>query len=271
MDVSQRVTQQPHLQKVPLKFRQRLQSWHRPITEVYFPKVGLPPWWRWWAGRQAEVAITGREGMSGLPIALGTDGSPQRGAGDRLTGARRVRSGSTGLTCVCQGQSRGGQRQHRGVAGRTFRRPGVRFPGQARHLSSCDLAPQRRTIHNVVLAELTSRGRSCKTGSMYRLLLAGLIAVAVALAPIGAALAASSAMSKAPMQDCHGKKTIKEHSCCDKMAKTPDQCGIKCCKLIGMVVTLSAIEPPTVPPPEEVQPQKPPDWRLRPRPPPPRS
>jgi hypothetical protein len=116
MDVSQRVTQQPHLQKVPLKFRQRLQSWHRPITEVYFPDGGIASVVAVVGGerRQAEVAITGREGMSGLPIALGTDGSPQRGAGDRLTGARRVRSGSTGLTCVCQGQSRGGQRRHRG-------------------------------------------------------------------------------------------------------------------------------------------------------------
>ena len=106
---------------------------------------------------------------------------------------------------------------------------------------------------------------------MYRLLLAGLIAFAVALAPVGSALAASSVMSKPPMEDCHGNKPIKDHSCCDAMAKCPDQCGIKCCKLMGMVVVLSAIEPPIVLPPEEVHPQKPPDWRLRPRPPPPRS
>jgi hypothetical protein len=106
---------------------------------------------------------------------------------------------------------------------------------------------------------------------MYRLVLAGLIAVAVALAPVGSALAASSATSKAPMEDCHGKKSSKEHSCCDTKAKCPDQCGIKCCKLVGMVVTLPAIDAATVLPPEEVHPQKPPDWRLRPRPPPPRS
>src|SRR5262245_64839187 len=107
---------------------------------------------------------------------------------------------------------------------------------------------------------------------MYRLLLASLIAVAVALAPVGSALAASSALSKPPMEDCHGKKTSKEqHSCCDTMAKCPDQCGIKCCKLIGMVVALPAIDPPMVGAPAADSPQKPPDWRLRPRPPPPRS
>jgi hypothetical protein len=106
---------------------------------------------------------------------------------------------------------------------------------------------------------------------MYRLLLASLIAVAVALAPVGSALAASSALAEPPMQDCHGKMSSKEHSCCDTMAKCPDQCGIKCCKLMGIVVALPAIDPLTVCPPAAGCPQKPPDWRLRPRPPPPRS
>ena len=106
---------------------------------------------------------------------------------------------------------------------------------------------------------------------MYRLLLAALIAVAVAIAPVGVALAAGNALAKAAMEDCHGKKASKEHSCCDKMGKSPDQCGVKCCKLMGMIVTLSPIAASAFMPPEIADPQKPPDWQLRPRPPPPRS
>jgi hypothetical protein len=106
---------------------------------------------------------------------------------------------------------------------------------------------------------------------MYRLFLAGLIAIAVALAPVGSALAASTAMSKPAMEDCHGNKASKDHSCCDTMAKCPDQSGINCCKLMGLIVALSGIDPPAFVPPEAVHPQKPPDWRLRPRTPPPRS
>jgi hypothetical protein len=106
---------------------------------------------------------------------------------------------------------------------------------------------------------------------MYRLLLAALIAVAVAIAPVGVALAAGNALAKAAMEDCHGKKASKEHSCCDKMGKSPDQCGVKCCKLMGIIVTLSVIDPPLFQSPEAAHPLRPPDRRLRPPPPPPRS
>jgi len=106
---------------------------------------------------------------------------------------------------------------------------------------------------------------------MYRIVLAALIAVAVAVAPVGSALAAAHVLSKAAMKDCHGKKSSKEHLCCDKMAKCPDTCGIKCCKLMGMIVSLPNLQPWAFLPPEVSDPQKPPDWQLRPRPPPPRS
>ena len=79
---------------------------------------------------------------------------------------------------------------------------------------------------------------------MYRLLLAGLIALAVAVAPLGSALAAADAMAKPAMEDCHGKKASEDHSCCDAMAKCPDQCGVKCCKLMGMIVALAVIRAP---------------------------
>jgi hypothetical protein len=106
---------------------------------------------------------------------------------------------------------------------------------------------------------------------MHRLLLAVLIAVAVALAPVTSGLAASGAMAKPAMEDCHGKKPAEDHSCCDKMSKCPDQCGVKCCKLMGMIVTISGPDPLVFLDPEAADPLRPPDWRLRPRPPPPRS
>src|SRR5262245_16788707 len=105
---------------------------------------------------------------------------------------------------------------------------------------------------------------------MQRLLLVVLIATAVALAPVGSALAAYAAMAKPAMHDCHGKKVADDHSCCNAMAKCPE-CGVKCCKLMGMIVVLPDISAPVIQQPEVVDPQKPPDWQMRPRPPPPRS
>jgi hypothetical protein len=69
---------QPHLEKVPLKFRQRLQSSHRSIKTVYFPECGIASVVAVGTGEryQAEVAVIGREGMTGLPVVHGTDRSP---------------------------------------------------------------------------------------------------------------------------------------------------------------------------------------------------
>ncbi|RTL65609.1 MAG: Crp/Fnr family transcriptional regulator [Hyphomicrobiales bacterium] len=69
---------QPHLEKVPLKFRQRLQSENRAIKHVYFPESGLASIVAIGGGerRQAEVAVVGHEGMTGLPIVLGVERSP---------------------------------------------------------------------------------------------------------------------------------------------------------------------------------------------------
>lgn len=69
---------QPHLEAVPLKFRQRLQSANRLIPSVYFPERGIASVVAIGNGerRQAEVAVVGREGMTGLPLLHGTDRSP---------------------------------------------------------------------------------------------------------------------------------------------------------------------------------------------------
>jgi CRP-like cAMP-binding protein len=69
---------QPHLEAVPLKFRQRLQSSNRSIKNVYFPESGIASVLAFGSGeyRQADVAVIGREGMTGLPVVHGADRSP---------------------------------------------------------------------------------------------------------------------------------------------------------------------------------------------------
>lgn len=68
---------QPHLEPVPLVFRQRLQSANRRIKTIYFPEGGLASVVAIGGGerRQAEVAVIGREGMTGVPIVLGAERS----------------------------------------------------------------------------------------------------------------------------------------------------------------------------------------------------
>ena len=68
----------PHMKRVDLKFRQRLQLPNRQIKSVYFIESGIASVIAIGRGdrRQAEAAIVGREGMTGLPLILGTDRSP---------------------------------------------------------------------------------------------------------------------------------------------------------------------------------------------------
>lgn len=68
---------QPHLARVPLNFRQRLQSANRQIRHIYFPESGIASVVAACAGNhQAEVGIVGRDGMTGLAIVHGADRSP---------------------------------------------------------------------------------------------------------------------------------------------------------------------------------------------------
>lgn len=69
---------QPHLEWVPLAFRQRLQSSNRQISNVYFPESGIASVVAVGGSerRQAEVALVGRDGMTGLAIVLGAQRSP---------------------------------------------------------------------------------------------------------------------------------------------------------------------------------------------------
>jgi len=69
---------QPHLERVPLKFRQHLQSSNRQIKNVYFPESGIASVVAVSGGesRQAEIAVVGRDGMTGLAVVHGAHRSP---------------------------------------------------------------------------------------------------------------------------------------------------------------------------------------------------
>ncbi len=63
---------------MPLKFRQPLQRANRKIGAVYFPESGIASVVAVGGGerRQAEVAVVGWEGMTGLAVLLGAQRSP---------------------------------------------------------------------------------------------------------------------------------------------------------------------------------------------------
>ena len=108
-----------------------------------------------------------------------------------------------------------------------------------------------------------------------RILFAGLIALAVAVAPVGVALtsahvaAKSETAGQAEKHDCQGMAPA--HSPDGDMgAKCPGD-GSKCCKLTGAllvqpfpIIAVAAVERGT-------EPQEPAGWSTKPRPPPPRS
>jgi CRP-like cAMP-binding protein len=69
---------EPHLEPVTLKFRQRLENAGKKIKSAYFPSRGIASVVAisTTERRQAEVALVGREGMTGLAIVLDADRSP---------------------------------------------------------------------------------------------------------------------------------------------------------------------------------------------------
>src|SRR5690349_23875819 len=68
---------EPQLARVPLPVGTRLVEPHTPIEHVYFLEEGIAsvvattP-----QGRRIEAGIIGREGLSGIPVLLGSDRTP---------------------------------------------------------------------------------------------------------------------------------------------------------------------------------------------------
>ena len=67
----------PHLESVTLGLRKHLERPIRRIDAVYFPEEGFASVVAVQSkGKQVEVGLIGREGMTGLPIVLGNHRSP---------------------------------------------------------------------------------------------------------------------------------------------------------------------------------------------------
>jgi CRP-like cAMP-binding protein len=67
----------PHLESVTLGLRKNLERPNRRIDAVYFPEGGFASVVAVQSnGKQVEVGLIGREGMTGLPIVLGNHRSP---------------------------------------------------------------------------------------------------------------------------------------------------------------------------------------------------
>ena len=68
---------EPHLESVTLGLRKNLEKPNRRIDAVYFPEAGFASVVAVQSGgKEVEVGLIGREGMTGLPIVLGNHRSP---------------------------------------------------------------------------------------------------------------------------------------------------------------------------------------------------
>jgi CRP-like cAMP-binding protein len=68
---------EPHLASVTLGVRKRLETPNRRIEAVYFPESGFASVVAIQSnGKQVEIGLVGREGMTGLPIVFGNHRSP---------------------------------------------------------------------------------------------------------------------------------------------------------------------------------------------------
>ena len=84
----------PHLERIPLAYRQSLYRARKPIEFVYFVEIGVGSLVNTMAnGKAAEVGTIGNEGVVGLPLLLGDDRAPTSvyvqvpGAGLRMKAA----------------------------------------------------------------------------------------------------------------------------------------------------------------------------------------
>src|SRR4051794_32957189 len=64
---------EPHLTRIDLQLRRSFEAANKPIDHVCFPESGLVSIVAKSRHEQAEAAIVGREGMTGIPVILGND------------------------------------------------------------------------------------------------------------------------------------------------------------------------------------------------------
>ena len=76
LSADDRALLEPDLEPVPLKLRQVLEKPNKPITHSYFITYGLASIVAANSHKRLEVGLIGCEGLTGLPIVLGNDRSP---------------------------------------------------------------------------------------------------------------------------------------------------------------------------------------------------
>jgi CRP-like cAMP-binding protein len=64
---------EPHFTKIEVSVRHLFEEANKPIGHVYFPESGIVSIVAKSRHEQAEAAIVGREGMTGIPVVLGND------------------------------------------------------------------------------------------------------------------------------------------------------------------------------------------------------
>jgi CRP-like cAMP-binding protein len=67
---------EPHLEPVTLGLRKNLEKPNERINAAYFPESGFASVVAVQRGKEVEIGLIGREGMTGLPIVLGNHRSP---------------------------------------------------------------------------------------------------------------------------------------------------------------------------------------------------
>src|SRR5712671_2734993 len=67
---------EPHLESVILGSRKDLEKPNQRISAAYFPESGFASVVAVQRGKNVEVGLIGREGMTGLPVVLGNHRSP---------------------------------------------------------------------------------------------------------------------------------------------------------------------------------------------------
>jgi CRP-like cAMP-binding protein len=89
----------PHLRPVDLPLRMKLETRNKAIDHIYFPESGYASVVaNGSGGRSIEVGLIGREGMTGVPVVMGTDRSTNEtfmqceGAGLRISTANLRKS-----------------------------------------------------------------------------------------------------------------------------------------------------------------------------------
>lgn len=65
-----------HLRPTSLRLRQCVEAVNRSVVTVYFPYTGIISVVALSSNRQQEIGLIGRDGMTGLPVVLGTGTSP---------------------------------------------------------------------------------------------------------------------------------------------------------------------------------------------------